>query len=305
MLISRRHVNLMPFSSVFAAGGTKMSIQLSCGSIGVKADQRQAIEYAAKYGFECVEADSGFLAGLERRQLSDLLAEMKAKGVKWGSAGLPVDFRRDDETFRQGVTDLPRRASALRAAGVTRVGTWINPSSDTLTFSENLKLHAQRLRLVAGVLADQDCRLGLEYVGPKTSWSSRRYPFVHTMKETKELIAAIGKPNVGILLDSWHWFTAQETVDDLKTLTNNDIVCMDLNDAPAGIPVLEQKDSARALPCETGVIDMKGFLSTLKALGCDAPARCEPFSARLRALPAEQALQETAAAMKKAFSLVT
>lgn len=304
MLISRRHFSLVPFSSILAAGGTRMSIQLSCGSIGVKADQRQAIDYAAKYGFECVDADSGYLASLDRPQLSELLAEMKSKNVKWGSAGLPVDFRRDDETFRQGVTDLPRRAAALRAVGVTRVGTWIGPSSNTLTFTENMRLHAERLRLVASVLADQDCRLGLEYVGPKTSWSSGRFPFVHTMKETKELIAAIGKPNVGILLDSWHWFTAQETVEDLKTLTNNDIVAIDLNDAPAGIPVIEQKDNARALPCETGVIDMKAFLSTLSALGCDAPARCEPFSARLRALPPEQALAETAAAMKKAFALI-
>lgn len=304
MLINRRHFNLTPLSSILAGGGTKMSIQLSCGSIGVKADQRQAIEYAARYGFESVEADSGFLASLDRPQLSELLAGMKEKGVKWGSAGLPVDFRRDDETFRQGVTDLPRRAAALRAAGVQRVGTWISPSSNALTFMENMKLHAGRLKLVASVLADQDCRLGLEYVGPKTSWSSGRYPFVHTMKEAKELIAAIGKPNVGVLLDSWHWFTAQETVDDLKTLSNADIVSVDLNDAPAGIPVLEQKDSARALPCETGVIDVKAFLGALKALGCDAPVRCEPFSARLRALPPEQALQETAAAMKKAFGLI-
>lgn len=303
--MTRRQIAFLPLSSMLAAQPAKMSIQLSCGSIGVKADQRQAISYASQYGFQTVEADSGFLASLDRPVLSALLAEMKEKNVQWGSSGLSVDFRRDDETFRSGLVDLPRRASALRAAGVTRVGTWIAPTSDTLTFTENLKIHATRLRLVASVLEDQNCRLGLEYVGPKTSWSSRRYPFVHTMKETKELIAAIGKPNVGILLDSWHWFTAQESVDDLKTLRNSDIVSIDLNDAPAGIPVLEQIDSARALPCETGVIDMAAFLNTLNALGCDAPARCEPFSARLRALPPGQALQETAAAMKKAFSLIS
>ena len=302
--MTRRQLGILPLSSLFAAQPTKMSIQLSCGSIGVKADQRQAIAYASQYGFQTVEADSGFLASLDRPALSALLAEMKEKKVQWGSSGLPVDFRRDEEPFRTGLTDLPRRASALRAAGVTRVGTWISPTSDDLTFSENLKLHATRLRQVASVLEDQNCRIGLEYVGPKTSWSARRFPFVHTMKEAKELIAAISKPNVGILLDSWHWFTAQETVDDLKILKNSDIVSIDLNDAPAGIPVLEQKDSARALPCETGVIDVAAFLNTLNALGCDAPARCEPFSARLRALPPAQALQETAGAMRKAFSLI-
>jgi len=302
--MTRRELSLLPLSNLLAANGTRMSIQLSCGSIGVKADQRQAISYASQYGFQTVDADSGFIASLDRPALSALLAEMKQKNVGWGNSGLSVEFRRDDETFRTGLADLPRRAAALRAAGVTRVGTWISPASDDLTFSENLKIHAARLRLVAGVLQDQDCRLGLEYVGPKTSWTTRRFPFVHTMKEMKELIAAIGKPNVGFVLDSWHWYTAQETADDLKTLKNSDIVSVDLNDAPSGLAVTEQKDSARMLPCETGVIDVAAFLNTLNGLGCDAPVRCEPFSARLRALPPEQALQETAAAMKKAFGLI-
>jgi sugar phosphate isomerase/epimerase len=304
MPINRRQFGFLPFSTLLAGSGTKLSIQLSCGSIGVKADQRQAISFAAQYGFQSVEVDSGFLASLEAKALGALVEETRAKGVQWGCAGMPVDFRRDDETFRAGLVDLPRRAAALRAAGGTRMGTWIGPGSDTLTFAENMKTHAERLRKVASVLEDQNCRLGLEYVGPRTSWAGRRYPFVHTMKGMKELIAAIGKPNVGFVLDSWHWYTAEETVDDLKTLKASDVILIDLNDAPAGIDVKAQVDSTRALPCETGVIDVGAFLSTLNALGCDAPARCEPFSARLRALPPEQALQETAAAMKKAFSLI-
>src|SRR5688500_12710704 len=32
----------------------KMTIDLSCGNIGVQADQRQAIDYAHKHGFESV-----------------------------------------------------------------------------------------------------------------------------------------------------------------------------------------------------------------------------------------------------------
>lgn len=304
MPINRRQFGLFSFSSLFAGARTQMSIQLSCGSIGVKADQRQAISYAARYGFQSVEVDSGFLASLDAKALGALVEEARAKGVKWGCAGLPVEFRRDDETFRAGLVSLPRRAAAIRAAGANRMGTWISPGSDTLTYAENMKVHASRLRQVASVLEDQDCRLGLEYVGPKTSRAERRHPFVHSMNGMRELIAAIGKPNVGFVLDSWHWYTAGETLSDIKTLKASDVVLIDLNDAPAGIAVDEQIDSKRALPCETGIIDVGGFLSTLNSIGCDAPARCEPFSARLRALPPEQALQETAAAMKKAFSLI-
>ena len=46
-----------------------------------------------------------------------------------------------------------------------------------------------------------------------------RFPFVHTMAEMKELIAEIGRDNVGLVLDSWHWYTAGETDADMKALS--------------------------------------------------------------------------------------
>lgn len=281
-----------------------MTIQLSCGSIGVKANQQQTIDYASKFGYDSVDADSNFLATLDDSALKRFLEDMKSKNVVWGNAGMPVEFRRDEETFRKGMTDLPRRAKALQQAGVTRVTTWILPGSDELTYLENLKQHGRRLREVATVLDDHGCRFGLEYVGPKLSRVSRKYPFVYCMREMRELIAEINKPNMGFVMDSWHWYTAGEGVAELKTLTNRDVVSIDLNDAPAGLPLDKQIDSQRELPCATGVIPIADFLNTLNSFGCDAPARCEPFNAPLRAMPPEQALQATATAMKKAFDQI-
>jgi sugar phosphate isomerase/epimerase len=124
------------------------------------------------------------------------------------------------------------------------------------------------------------------------------------MREMKELIAEMGRPNAGMVLDTWHWYTAGETVAELKTLTNQAIVSVDMNDAPTGIPVDQQQDGKRELACATGVIDAAGFLNALNSIGCDAPVRCEPFNAPLRAMPPDQALQATISAMKKAFALI-
>lgn len=306
--INRRHVlaasAFTVASNAFAAPRTKMTIQLSCGSIGVKADQQQAIDYASKFGYDSVEADSNFLASLDESALKRFLDDMKSKNVVWGNAGMPVEFRRDEETFRKGMTDLPRRAKALQQAGVTRVTTWISPASDELTYLENLKQHGRRLREVATVLEDHGCRFGLEYVGPKLSRIPRKFAFVHCMREMRELIAEINKPNMGFVMDSWHWYTAGEGIAELKTLTNKDVVSIDLNDAPTGLPLDKQVDSQRELPCATGMIPIADFLNTLNSLGCDAPARCEPFNAPLRAMTPEQALQATVTAMKKAFDQI-
>ncbi len=264
----------------------------------------EALGHAQRHGFDSITADSGWLAGLSESDLKRFLDEMKAKGVVWGNSGLTVDFRKTDDDFHTGMKTLPARAAALQRAGVTRVSTWITPSSDTMTFLENLKQHGRRLREVAAVLGDHGCSLGLEYVGPRTSWSTRRFVFVHNMREMRELIAEINKPNAGFLIDSWHWFTAQETVADLMTLKPRDIISVDLNDAPAGIAVEQQKDNTRELPCATGVIPVGEFLNALNKLGCDAPVRCEPFNAPLRAMAPDDALKTTAAAMKKAFALI-
>jgi sugar phosphate isomerase/epimerase len=168
----------------------------------------------------------------------------------------------------------------------------------------NFKQTARRLREAAKVAGDSGMRLGLEYVGTKTLWTAAKYPFIHTMAETKDLIAEIGLPNAGFVLDSWHWWTAGDSVDDLLSLKNKDVVSCDLNDAPKGIPVEQQIDNKRELPMATGVIDVKAFLNALQKIGYDGPVRAEPFNAVLNDMENEEACRTTVSAMKKAFALI-
>jgi sugar phosphate isomerase/epimerase len=281
-----------------------MKISLSAGAIGVRLNQVEAIDAAARHGFEAVEADGNYLAGLPAGGPEYVGAKVKEKGLVWALSGLSVDFRKDQATFDQGIAKLPAIAKALRQAGVTRVATYILPMHDTLAYVDNLREHGRRLGECARILGGEGHRLGLEYVGTKTLWTSRRYPFVHSMAECKHLIEEIRQPNVGFVLDTWHWFTAGETAADLKTLTNRDIVACDLNDAPSNTPLDQQIDGKREMPMATGVIDTSAFLNTLNDLGFDGPVRCEPFNQTLRTLPPEVALATTAAAMKKAFALI-
>jgi sugar phosphate isomerase/epimerase len=287
-----------------ASVARKFTMDLVCGNLGVNVRLPEAIGLARRHGFESVAPDAGFLKKASDGEVSELLGQLKEIKLVWGAAGLPVDFRRDRAAFESGLKDLAGDAAALRRAGVTRMGTWIMPVHDQLTFLANFKQHADRLRAIGQVLADHGIRLGLEYVGPKTLWSSKLYPFIHTMAEARELIAAIGQPGIGLVLDSWHWYTAHETEADLLSLRGNEVVCCDLNDAPAGIPVDQQRDNVRDLPCATGVIDLRSFLGALVKIGYDGPVRAEPFKAELRRLSAEEAVTRTAEAMKLAFALV-
>lgn len=286
------------------SGSRRMTISLAPGSIGVQANQTVAIDLAHRHGFESVEPYGGHLAGLSSAELDTLLGSLKEKGLVWGAAGLPVDFRGAEDRYRSGLKELPAIAAGLQRAGVDRVGTWLTPAHDELTYLENFRRHTDRLREIASILKDHGARLGLEYVGPATSRLRRRYGFVHTLAEVRELIAAIGTGNVGVVLDSWHWYTARDTEAELLALTARDVVSVDLNDAPAGIPIEQQVDNRRELPSATGVIDLKVFLGALVRMDYDGPVRAEPFNQALNDLDNEAACAATIAAMKKAFALV-
>ena len=184
------------------------------------------------------------------------------------------------------------------------MGTWLSPSHDELTYRANFRQHGARLREVAGILKDHGIRLGLEYVGTQQLLVRSRYPFLHTLAETRELIAEIGTGNVGLVLDTWHWWTAGDTAADLLTLKNGDVVSVDLNDAPKGVAKEQQKDNQRELPAATGVIDIAAFLNALVAIGYDGPARPEPFNQVLNALDNEPACAASSAALHKAMELI-
>lgn len=273
-----------------------MQLHLSLGAIGIKATPEQAVDYAVRYGFDAIDADPNAIATFNASAL-------KARNIGWGLAGLPVDFRRDDARFREGISVFPDYVRKLRVAGVDRMTTWISPGSRDLTYRENFRVHTARLAEVARILNDEGIRFGMEYVGPKTSWTSQRFPFIHTMREMRELIAEMKQPNVGLVLDSWHWYTAGDTREDILALKNRDVVSVDLNDAPAGLTVDQQVDSRRELPVATGVIDVKSFLGALQSIGFDGPVRAEPFNEPLRKMAPDDALAATIASLKKAFAV--
>ncbi len=278
---------------------------LGLGHIGVKANHRQALEYAVKYGFDSITPNLGEFENRSTAEIREWVATMKEKGIRYGSCGLPVEFRRDEDRFQKDLARLPKQASILKQLGVKRMVTWITPGHRELTYLQNFERHKRRFREVAKVLKDYNIQLGLEFVGPRTSRARSRFPFICTQSGMMELTEAIGTTNVGLLLDSWHWYTSHGTVEELLQLSNNDVIHVHVNDAPSGIPVDEQIDNRRRLPVTTEVIDMKGFINALVKIGYDGPVECEPFDRELRRMEDNAALQMTIAALNRLWDLIT
>ncbi len=75
-----------------------------------------------------------------------------------------------------------------------------------------------------------------------------------------------------------------------------------INDAVEGRDPDEQIDKERRLPGESGVIDLKGFLQELKAIGYTGPVTPEPFSEKLREMEPRDAIRATAEALMKVWT---
>ena len=297
----------IPLNSLFArqAAERTFKIALNPGIIGVKANFAETLDYAIKYGYEAISPfTQEVMKEYSSGQLNEILAKMKAHNISYDSVNIPVEYRLSKTQFNDDFKGLREFCLTMEKQGAGRINTWIISSHDELTYNENMRQHAYRLGECAKVMKDHGIRLGLEYLGMRTLVSMYRYPFISSMKEGKELIAAIGESNVGFVLDSFHWYCANDTLEEIRTLKPEDVITVDINDARIGFKREEQVDGKRELPMATGVINIKDFLQGLVDIGYNGPVRTEPFNQALNELDNEDALQANMIAIKKALALV-
>jgi sugar phosphate isomerase/epimerase len=173
------------------------------------------------------------------------------------------------------------------------------PSTD-LGAAHFMALATRRLRTCAQILGAYGIRLGLEFVGPhhlRTRWQN---PFIWTVDETLDWIDAIGERNVGLLFDSYHWYTNGGTVADIEKLRVDQIVHVHINDAP-DVPVEEVLDNGRVYPGE-GVIDLAGFLQGLQRIGYTGAVAQEILTAEAPTDSPESLAERSKAGFDKVYA---
>lgn len=273
------------------------SLNFGLASIGEK-DLEKKLQLAQRHGFSHVELGASEIldAGVERAKT--LLTQY---GISVSGANLPFHpIQLSDTDFEAAMEALPEQAAALSAVGCTRCIIWIFPASDTLTLEENYAQHVRRLSPAAAVLKAHGMRLGLEFIGPNSGRANKKYTFLYTAEEMLKLARDCGD-NVGLLFDAWHWHMGAGNTDVFEHIGDAcHIVSVHVNDAPEG-DRLTLPDSPRALPGETGIINIGYVIDGLRKLGYDGPLVVESFSPKLNDLPDDDA---RAACMKACFDKI-
>lgn len=275
---------------------------LSTGAIGIHANMKEGLALASDAGFEGLDLNIGEAHQLAEEHSVDYVKNLwQEAGIKMGGWGFGVNWRGSDADYYAGLAQLPARAELAAELGCYRSTTVVGPASNDMTFKENWDFSVKRLRPIAEMLNVHGHSIGLEFIGPATSRKSAKHLFAYSMDAMLGLAAAIGTGNVGLLFDTWHWYTCRSTVDDVRKLSAADVVYVHINDAPAGIDPDEQIDNIRCLPAETGVIPLTELMQILSEIGYDGPVTPEPFSKKVNEMEPSDAAKATAESLNQVW----
>jgi len=223
---------LLSASRPHAAGGMYVSLN---GSVVNKPDQPlpwpDFVRLAGKVGYGAVDVNlaAAFKDGVEATR--NLFAEAR---VKPAIANLPLQFLTPDEAaFQDGLARLDSYAKFCAAIGLSRMMAVLSPGSP-VPKDERHKLVKARLAPIAEILAASNVRLGLEFLGVLAFRTGARAPhqYIWTLKDTVALATEVA-PNIGVVLDIWHWHHSSGTVADIVATPKSRIVHLHVSDARA------------------------------------------------------------------------
>jgi sugar phosphate isomerase/epimerase len=176
------------------------------------------------------------------------------------------------------VRDLLFEAADVLAPAFIKIGSELGPRT---AHPESL---IAPLRELAEQAADRGTRVAIE---------TMPFSIISTVPMGAEIVAAADHPAVGLLVDAWHVFRADTSLQELRaSLTPEMIFGVELDDADtAAIGTLFEDTVDNRLLCGQGSFDLNGLVKLLRDLEFDGPWGIEILSTSFRTLPVRDALQ--------------
>jgi sugar phosphate isomerase/epimerase len=114
-------------------------------------------------------------------------------------------------------------------------------------------------------------------------------PNVRTLREAMELVAAAGRRNGALAIDTWHLGKLGIPAEELRRIPSRFLGWVELSDGPReDMPDLrEETINHRRLPGE-GEFEIHAYVEACRAAGYAGPWGVEVLSEQLRALPIEE-----------------
>lgn len=228
------------------------------------------LELCDKHGYDLIEIRLDKLKEyLTTNTIADLKAFFQTHRIKpYAFNALEFINFRDEAGFRQITEDLKFLCECGDVIDCKTVV--VVPSFDIGDYTY-AQIKAETVRVLQQ-LADQahpyGVKLALEFCGyPNCS--------INTFAQAYEIVAAVNRDDVGIVLDCFHFHAMNSDMEDLEKADPNKILVFHIDDCE-DLPVGALRDHHRLWPGE-GAIQLESILKTLKGIGYGEMASIEVF----------------------------
>jgi len=153
---------------------------------------------------------------------------------------------------------------------------------------------AERFATVCDRALDHGLLVGLEFL-----------PWTDTADADRawQIAKAAGRPNGGVVLDTWHHFRGAADNDLIRAIPADRVVAIQFSDGERERTGTDLEDTfkRRRLPGE-GDFDLRSFLSTVAEMGVTAPVGVEVLSDELRKLGPQEIARRAADASRQVLA---
>lgn len=261
--------------------------------LGVSGRQNEMIELALTFGYRGLDVDMSDMVGRAvevGQQFACQYLLAAEKSLQIGAFELPIDFRVDDVKFKASLPRLDVMIQICTELKAQRA--YINiPASSSVPFQENFERYRLRIGEVADHLAASGIRIGLAFNATEEAAKRFENKFITSTDELLTLIKMVGKPNVGLMLDTWQWNLGGGTLESLQALAADQLVAVRFADFPAGLKPDTAKSKDRLLlKPEDGTFTVQ-VLRWLNAINYEGPLAACPSSRQFGGMTRERIVQ--------------
>ena len=241
------------------------------GATTMRADLATDLRAASAAGFDYVEIWAAKLrAFLKERSTSELRDLFTQSGIPPLSINSieHVTFRdeRAVEAIKQECEELSSIAAAIGCPCIVVVPGRLPPSgaSRETVIDESIRV----LNQLCDISGRHGVSLAFEFLGqPDCS--------VQTLGLAAEIVRQAGRNNIGLVIDSFHFYAGGSTPEMIEALDPKTIQIFHINDAE-DLPREQLEDRHRLLP-GLGILPLREIVSAFRRIGYDKVASVEIF----------------------------
>ncbi len=241
----------------------------------------EMLALAKRFGLPGVDASFGAVRALVEEtspaSVRDLFAAHGALPAFMGF--IPAGIFSPEAEFMQSLDQFSENCAVAESVGCRRTGSYF-PNRMPLPPDEARRILRDRTGTLAERAEPHGIAIGLEFLGLRTFRLDEPHAFINNVPDTITMLRETGRPNVGLILDSFHYFTSGGDLSQIRSLRAQDIVHLHVNDAPHA-DVMSLEDTDRVLPGR-GVIDLVGWFQAIAEIGFDGYVAIEVFDEAFR-----------------------